>query len=118
MKRKFVFAIPFLIIAFVFLGGLAVMLLWNAILPAVLGVSVITFWQALGILALSKILFGGFRGGWGGRRRQHWKQHMENKWSSMSPEEKEKFQQSWRARCSESKRPATPEGTDIAPERT
>ena len=92
MKRKFVFAIPFMIIAFVFLGGLAVMLLWNAILPAVLGISVITFWQAVGILALSKILFGGFRGGpWGGRRGgpPHWK----NQWVNMSDEEKEKMRE-------------------------
>jgi hypothetical protein len=92
MKRKFVFAIPVMIIAFVFLGGLAVMLLWNAILPAVLGISVITFWQAIGILVLSKILFGGFRGGpWGGRRGGplHWK----NQWVNMSDEEKEKMKE-------------------------
>jgi len=92
MKRKFVFAIPVMIIAFVFLGGLAVMLLWNAILPAVLGISVITFWQAIGILVLSKILFGGFRGGpWGGRRGgpPHWK----NQWVNMSDEEKEKMKE-------------------------
>ena len=82
-----------------------VMTLWNAILPTVLHVSSITFGQALGILLLSKILFGGFRGGWGGRRRQHWRQHMENKWSSMSAEEKEKFQQNWRSRCSQWRKP-------------
>jgi len=39
-----------------------VMSLWNAILPAVIGVKLISFWQALGILVLSKILFGGFGG--------------------------------------------------------
>jgi len=69
MKRRFVFAIPFMVLAFVLLGGLAVMLLWNAILPTVLGVSVLNIWQAIGILALSRLLFGGFGGGpWRGRR--------------------------------------------------
>jgi len=79
MKRRFVFAIPFMVLAFVLLGGLAVMLLWNAILPAVLGVSVLNIWQAIGILALSRLLFGGFGGGpWRGRRGgpPHWK----NQW--------------------------------------
>jgi hypothetical protein len=87
MKRKFVFAIPVIILAFIFLGGLAVKLLWNAILPVVLGVAAVTFWQAVGILVLSRLLFGGFRGGpWGGRRGgpPHWK----NQWVNMSEEEK------------------------------
>ena len=57
-----------------FLFSLAVMYLWNLVLPGVIHVSAINFWQALGILVLSKILFGGFRGGWGGRSR-HWKRH-------------------------------------------
>ena len=71
--------------------GLLVMGLWNAILPAVLGVKAISFVQALGILVLSKILFGGFgRGGGFGRRRQEWKQRMEQKFGAMTAEEKEK----------------------------
>lgn len=76
-----------------------VMMLWNAILPSVLNVSAITFWQALGILLLSKILFGGFRGGGWHRRRQQWKQNMENKLANMTPEEREKFKQEWQYRC-------------------
>ena len=48
--------------------GFIVMSLWNAILPAVIGVKTITFLQALGILLLSKILFGGFGGGRSGWR--------------------------------------------------
>ncbi len=36
--------------------GLLVMSLWNALLPAILGVKAIGFWQALGILVLSRIL--------------------------------------------------------------
>lgn len=47
-------------LAFATLFGFAVMLLWNWVLPVVAGLPKITFWQALGLLALSRILFGGF----------------------------------------------------------
>ena len=99
MKRRIKLGILFIPI---FIGGLflfnwAVMLLWNAILPAVLGVKAITFWQALGILVLSKILFG-FNSGWGGRRRR-WRDKMEDKWHTMNPDEREKFRAEWKDRC-------------------
>jgi len=68
--RRAIF-IPIAIVAGVFIFGSLVMFLWNSILPAVLGVSIITFWQALGILVLSKILFGGFRGGHGHHHKAH-----------------------------------------------
>ena len=48
------------------LGGWAVMSLWNWLMPGLFGLPVVTFWQALGLLALSRILFGGFRLGGGG----------------------------------------------------
>ena len=57
--RRAIF-IPIAFAAGVFIFGSVVMYLWNAILPAVIGVHTITFWQAIGILVLSKILFGGF----------------------------------------------------------
>jgi Ca2+/H+ antiporter, TMEM165/GDT1 family len=91
--------------AAVLLFGLIVMNLWNAILPAVIHVSAITFWQAVGLLLLSKILFGGFRGGWGGGRGRQWKERMNDKWQKMSPEERDQFKQEWRNRCSRWKRP-------------
>lgn len=85
--------------------GYVVMLLWNNVLTAVVtSVSVITFWQALGLLILSKILFGGFKGGWGRHRGGHWKHEMKEKWQHMSPEEREKIKQEWRNRCSVWKR--------------
>jgi len=88
-------------IAAALLFGAIVMGLWNAILPAITGVKAITFIQALGILLLSKILFGGFgrRGGWHGGRRGPWKHNMQEKWGSMTPEEREKFKAEWRNRC-------------------
>lgn len=80
--------------------GFVVMNLWNAILPAVLGVKTITFWQALGILVLSKILFGGFgRGGGPFARRREWRERMKEKWATMTPEEREKFKAEWKNRC-------------------
>src|SRR5204863_3764211 len=80
-------------IAAILLFTAVVMGLWNAILPAVLGVKTISYIQALGILVLSKILFGGFGRGGGFRRGlgHEWKQKMQEKWGGMSPEEREKF---------------------------
>lgn len=90
-----------LFIAAILLFSAAVMGLWNAILPAVLGVNAITFWQALGILILSKILFGGFgrRGGWNRGGHRQWKTGMQNKWANMTAEEREKFKAEWKNRC-------------------
>jgi hypothetical protein len=80
--------------------GLLVMSLWNAILPQVLGVKAITFLQALGILLLSKILFGGFGGGRRGAWRNNGKwMEMKEKFSGMTPEERERFKDEWRNRC-------------------
>ena len=57
---------PLMMLAFVLAGGLAVMLLWNNIVVRVIpGVRNLNYWQALGLLVLCRILFGGFRGGFG-----------------------------------------------------
>jgi hypothetical protein len=73
-----------------------VMLLWNALLPSLFHFPIITFPQALGLLILSKILFGGFRGG---GPKDRWKGRMKERWMNMQPEEKEKFMQVWSKRC-------------------
>jgi len=102
MKHRFNWAkmvLLFIIIAplaILFFGG-AVMLLWNNALVPVLHVSTVTFWQALGILLLSKILFGSFSGG-RSRRYPAWKERISGKWNNMTPEEKEKFRQKWEDR--------------------
>ncbi len=87
----------FFVIVAVLAFGFLVMTLWNNILPVVLGVKTITFMQALGILLLSKILFGGF-GGRGQRHRGKW-MAMKEKFSGMTPEDKEKFKAEWKTRC-------------------
>ena len=61
-------------LVFVAVGGVVVQLLWNWLLPSLFGVPEVTLWQALGLLALSRILFGGFGRGGGshdGPRRHH-----------------------------------------------
>lgn len=98
--------LKFVAIALVILTVLSfvVMNLWNWLMPALFGWHVITFWQALGILVLSKILFGGFRG----RPAPHmyWRRRMMERWGQMTPEEREKFRQSMRGRCGSFRSPA------------
>jgi hypothetical protein len=61
---------------FIFLGGIVVQWLWNWLMPGIFGLRLLTFWEALGLLALSRILFGGFGRGGGShgssRRRKEW----------------------------------------------
>jgi len=77
--------------------GFVVMSLWNSLMPPLFGLRLITFWQAVGLLLLSKILFGGFRGGPG--RHMYWRHRMKERWEHMTPEEREKFREGMRGRC-------------------
>jgi hypothetical protein len=89
MRKKWIFLVPAAILGmllFTFIGGQAVRLLWNWLLPAIFGWREITFWQAVGMLALCRILFGGF--GRHGAYRSH----------RMTPEERERFRQRVRER--------------------
>jgi hypothetical protein len=100
MKRFWIRKVAgFIVIAIAgtFIFGSIVMLLWNALLPVLFKLPLINFWQALGLLILSKLLFGGFRGAhWG---RHQLKNKMQEKFTNMTPEEREKFKQEWRSRC-------------------
>jgi len=92
MRKKW-WIIPAAIVGiplFVFVGGEVVMHLWNWLLPPLFGWKALGFWQALGLLALCRILFGGLGHGGpghGGRR------HFRDRCRKMSPEEREKFRQ-------------------------
>ncbi len=89
MRRKW-WIIPAAIIGiplFVFIGGEVVMHLWNWLLPPLFGWRTLGFWQALGLLALCRILFGGLRHGPGRHGGRGWRGRCRN----MSPEEREKF---------------------------
>ncbi len=74
-----------------------VMSLWNVLMPGIFALRTISFWQALGLLVLSKILFGGFRPNAGGGQR--WRRRMMERWEQMTPDEREKFKQGMRRGC-------------------
>ena len=114
-KGKFLIALLF--IAALFLLPYIVMLLWNGILPEIIGVKTITYWQAVGIFILCKLLFGGFKGGGNHHHKKHRmiRQHFKNccnnndnkssmkealrdKFMNMSDEERENFRQKWKDR--------------------
>ena len=112
-RSKFPRFILFLLFVFAIIVPLSfiIMALWNNILVAVLHVSIINFWQALGLFALSRILFGGFPGkpGWVGRHRRRYEmEEMRNKWFNLSPEEKKHFKEDWKNRSAGEKSPVTP----------
>ncbi len=98
-KHGLVRGLKFVLFAvlFVTVFSFVVMRLWNWLLPALFGWHLISFWQALGILVLSKILFGGFRGRPG--RHMYWRHRMAERWEHMTPEEREKFREAMRGRC-------------------
>jgi hypothetical protein len=98
MRKRLVFIIPLAIVGmvvFMAIGGEVVRLLWNWLAPALFRLPQITFWQALGLLALCRILFGGLGLGGGhrtGRRR------MAERCDHMTSEERERLRQRLRER--------------------
>lgn len=98
-RRRFFF--PFFILMALFAFSFAVYWLWNNVLVAVVPVKAVTFWQAMGLLVLSRILLGGFKAGgpagrpnFGGPGGPPWRE----KWRQMSEEERAKFKHEWRRR--------------------
>lgn len=98
-KRKRFYFIPIIIIV-VLLSGLAVMLLWNAILTDLFNFKPVSYGQALGLLLLCRILSGSIRPGPRGGFRKGgppWR----SKLMDLSEEEREKFKDEWRQRAAE-----------------
>jgi hypothetical protein len=96
--HRFARALKFLLFAIVAVTvfSAVVMGLWNWLMPTLFGLRVITYWQALGVLVFSRILFGRF-GGPG--RRMHWRHRMTERWNQMTPAEREKFMAGMKGRC-------------------
>jgi hypothetical protein len=93
-KKRILFIAPLAIVGiaiFTWIGGELVMHLWNWLLPTLFGWRQITFWQAIGLLALCRILFGSFGGR--GPHRSNFRRRMSERWERMTPEEREKFRQ-------------------------
>lgn len=86
--------IPIVVVGFIYI----VMSLWNWLIPDLFNGPYLNFWQAGGLLLLSKILFGGFKGGSDKHHKggcgpgRGWK----NRFKEMSPEEREAFKEKWR----------------------
>jgi hypothetical protein len=112
MRRKWVLFAPMAIAGVLLvaaIGGGIVQLLWNWLLPPLFEWRTITFWQGLGLLALCRILFGGFarhgfpnsgsRGRMADRIAERVADRMGERWEAMTPEERERFRQRLRARC-------------------
>lgn len=99
------------------LFGLITQSLWNWLVPALFNGPVITFWQGLGLLVLSKLLFSGFNKGGGGHwrnKRAHWGYYWSDKWKNMSPEDRERFKQKMKDKWCHSEQPTTDPKSDIA----
>jgi hypothetical protein len=78
--------------------GFAVMFLWNWLMPVLFGLKLITYWQAVGLIVLSKLLFGGIHSHGGGRRGRGWKRGMRERFAQMTPEERARFEAGMRGR--------------------
>jgi len=101
MTRRLRWVAPAAIVGialFITIGGTVVMLLWNWLLPTLFGLKSITFWQAIGLLALCRILFGGFRLSRGGQRGWS-RRRMDERWEGMTCEERDALRQGMRGRC-------------------
>lgn len=89
------------VLAVVILAGAAlgwvVTALWNWLMPTLFGFAAITFWQALGLFLLGRILIGGLRGYGGHGHRRHRRMH--ERWEQMTAEERESFSRGLRHRC-------------------
>jgi len=106
-KKKLLWIAPAAIVGvlfFIYVGGEIVMHLWNWLLPPLFAWRPITFWQALGILLLCRILFGGC--GWRHSGRSNFRRRMADRMAdrmaerseNMTPEERERFLQRVRER--------------------
>ncbi len=100
MKRFWVLkGIKFAVFAavLVIVGTFVMMGLWNALMPALFGGPVLHFAQALGILVLSRILFGR----WGHGRGHHmgWQYGPGGRWQHLTEEERAQFRERFGGHC-------------------
>ena len=95
------FFIPLFIAGF-FAMSAVVMLLWNWVVPGITSFAAITYWKAMGLLVLSRILFGGFHfNRHHHKMRDHFEKHaaFKDKFMDMTDEEKQQFKNQLKSRC-------------------
>jgi hypothetical protein len=73
--------------------GLMTLLLWNRLAPSIFHLREITFFEAIGLLILCRVLFGGFRGWGSAMRKARWVRG----WKELTPEERERFRKAMAA---------------------
>ena len=109
MRGRWMFRIlkfaAFLAVAFL-VFGFVVTRLWNFVMPPLFGFHLITFWQAVALIALGRLLFVGFRPRSGG---MFWRRRMMERWGGMTPEQREKFREGMRGGCGPFRPQATAE---------
>lgn len=76
------FKVVFMIIAailFLLLFGYGFMLLWNWLMPDVFGLPSLSYWKAVGILVMAKLLFGNFEGKGSGKHSKKGDKHFKER---------------------------------------
>jgi hypothetical protein len=104
--RRFVgFGVAFVLAVPLF--GFFVMSLWNWLMPTLFGLHTLTFWQALGLLILSRTLLGSF----GGRShgRGYGRQRILER---LTPEQREQFRERMRNGCGDNAPPSSSPRTE------
>lgn len=109
-KKRFYFTFPLMVIGLFAVSGI-VMLLWNAVVPSICSsVTMLSYWQAMGLFVLSRILFGGFHFR-GHHHDHHAHRHAQfvgkfkEKLMDMNEEEREQFKNQWKQRCCKTPNP-------------
>ena len=88
------YLIPPIILIALFAFSYLTMALWNVLMPGIFHLPIITFWQAVGLLILSRLFFGGSH--WNRGMHHHpWRNNIRDKWEKMTPEEREQFRNKW-----------------------
>lgn len=97
-KGKRLFFIPLMLTGGALMVAL-LMVLWNWLMPPIFGLITLTYWQAGGLLLLSKLLFSGFNFNKRGHKPPFARNSMKNKFMNMTQEEKETFKAKWKEKC-------------------
>ena len=100
MKMKWIvklFEIALILLIVIAGFGQSVLQLWNWLVPSIFGLRAIRFWEAVGLLSLSWILFGGLRGLGGSGRR--WRGRRGRKWQRLTPEQRAQLSKGFGKGC-------------------
>ena len=86
-----------IVLIYFFVAGFLVILLWNWLLPSIIGVRVINFWEACGLILLTNFLFNKtFLGKLISKKKCE-----DGRWSLLCDDNKEKLNELWEKRCKE-----------------